>query len=186
MERINIYYIIAAVFVIAFVWGLMVPPIIRILEGQRTELLYRWLFLALVMPLMTLLLLFVTLTYVRSLYTEKDKEQVKELITPELSEKEIFEESIFENEKLRVLNILKTMKKLKGNKIPLSVIRKKTSFEIDDIEDIILILMADELLNGDLEYTDDGPIFIFPEKKEIKVKYVPDSKDAPDKNNEEE
>ncbi|MHA1301845.1 MAG: hypothetical protein ACTSO9_20695 [Candidatus Helarchaeota archaeon] len=173
MERINVYYIITAVLVIVFVWLVMVPPIIRMLE--YSEVLYRWIVLAMIMPVLTILLLYAALSYVRSVSTEVDKEKMKELVTPELTEKEIFEEAVFDNEKLQVLSVIRTFKKLKGNKILLSAIKKKTGFEIEDIEDMVLILMAEELLDGDLEYSENGPLIIFPEKKEIKVTYKPDA-----------
>lgn len=47
---------------------------------------------------------------------------------------------------------------------------------------MIILLIADELLDGEIKYPDEeeevasDPILILPEKKEVKVKYIKDSK----------
>ncbi|MFX0135684.1 MAG: hypothetical protein ACFFDN_18715 [Candidatus Hodarchaeota archaeon] len=176
MERINILYICAAIGVILFVFLIILPPTMRIMEQLYMDVQTRWLYLTIIFPIITTLLLYVALSYIRALHSDKEKEHVKEIIQPELTDDEVFEEALFENEKMRVLSIIHSFSKIKGRKIALSAIEKKTGFEEDKIEDIIVLLIADELLDGHFEYPDNGPIFVLPEKKEIKVKYVKDSK----------
>ncbi|MFX1449955.1 MAG: hypothetical protein ACFFCM_03865 [Promethearchaeota archaeon] len=181
MQKVNILYIIAAIGVILFVFLVILPPTIRIMERLYMDVQTRWLYLTILFPVITTLLLFVVLSYIRSLYADREKEQVKEIIKPELTDDEVFEEALFENEKMRVLSIIHSFSKIKGNKIPLSAIEKKTNFDIDKIEDIIVLLLADELLDGNFEYPDEGPIFVLPEKKEIKVTYVKNSNEKLEK-----
>ncbi len=177
MKKVNFIYIGATIGVILFVFLLIVPPTIRIMEQLNFDVQGRWVVLTTIIPIISLILIYSVLSYIRALYSEREKEQVKEVIKPDLTEDEIFEEALFENEKMRVLSIIHSLSKIKGNKISLSAIEKKTNFDIDKIEDIIVLLMADELLDGHFEYPDDGTIFVLPERKEIKVKYIKDSKE---------
>ncbi|NVM01876.1 MAG: hypothetical protein HWN67_06050 [Candidatus Helarchaeota archaeon] len=184
MKKINALYIGAAIGVILFVFLLIVPPTIRMMEQLHFDIQSRWIILTTIIPIISIILLYSVLSYIRALHSEREKEQVKEIIKADLTEDEIFEDALFENEKMRVLSVIHSFAKIKGKKIPLSAIEKKTNFDIDKIEDIIVLLMADELLDGHFDYPDDGPIFVLPEKKEIKVRYIKDSKENIEKKDE--
>jgi len=188
MGRRNLIYIGVMIFVILFVFLIMLPPVIDMLEYLNTDMTYRILILVVLFPGITILLMWATLSYTRTLITDREKEKVEDIITPGLTEQELFEESLFENEKLRVLQVIKTFAKIKGREIPLETIRKKTGFNLDKIEDMIYILMGDELLDGEIKYPEDNgdPILILPEKKEIKVSYINDSKNKKEEDQEEE
>lgn len=177
MKKVNFLYIGATIGVILFVFLVIVPPTIRIMEQLNYDVQSRWVVLTTIIPIISIILIYSVLSYIRALYSDREKEQVKDIIEPDLTEDEIFEEALFENEKMRVLSIIHSLSKVKGNKILLSAIEKKTNFDIDKIEDMIVLLMADELLDGHFEYPDDGTIFVLPERKEIKVKYIKDSKE---------
>lgn len=125
MEKRHIIYIGLTIGVILFIYLVPLPSVLRILNESRLDPLYSIIIVVGIVPAITILLIIMVLSYVKSLYSEDQKGKVKDIITPKLTEKETFEESIFDNEKFRVLQAIKTLSKDKGNQIPLSAIQEK-------------------------------------------------------------
>ena len=180
MDRKNLMYFITLIvgFIAAILFVFV--PIVNIMIQFNTEPIWFILIVCVVMPIISVGLIYLLLDLVRTVTRESREEELEKVISDSGSsktEREVMADLEFENKKTIIYGALKTISELKETTIVyFEEIAEGTGYEEAEVEDYVLLLLADGVMNGDVYFDENEKGCIKLKSPQFKVKYKKDSK----------
>ena len=134
----------------------------------------------LILPLISLGMIYLLLDYYRRVSKTSRKEEIDKVILDKKkkpSEKEMMEDWDFENKKRIVLSAIRQVsKRVDTTIVYFKEVSEATSIEEGEVEDIVVILLAEGHLDGDVYFDEEDKGCVKLKTREYKVKYKKDKK----------
>ena len=180
MDRRNLMYLIALIIgIIASILFIFVP-IINIMMQFNTHPIWFILVVCVIIPLVSVGLIYLLLDLVRTITRESREEELKEVVGGSgvsKTEREVLADLEFENKKTIIYGALKQISELKETTIIyFEEIADGTGYDEGEIEDFVVLLIADGVMDGDVYFDEDDKGCVKLKSPQFKVKYDKKSK----------
>jgi len=180
MDKRNLIYLITLIVgIIASIFFIFIP-IVNIMIQFNTEPIWFIIIVCLVMPIISVGLIYLLLDLIRTITKESREEELEKVISDKgasRTEREVMSELEFENKKRIIYGALKQISELKETSIIyFEEISEGTGYEESEVEDFVVLMLADGVLDGDVYFDENDKGCIKLKTRHFKVKYKNNSK----------
>jgi len=179
-DRRNLMYVV--ILIVGFIASIffIFIPIVNIMIQFNTEPIWFIIIVCLIMPIISVGLIYVLLDLIRTISKESREEELEKVISgkgPSKTDREVMAELEFENKKTIIYGALKQISELKETSIIyFEEIADGTGYEEAGVEDFVVLLLADGVVDGDVYFDENDKGCIKLKTRHFKVKYKKDSK----------
>ena len=180
MEKKDFVYIAIIIGGYIFCVIFIFIPVINLMISSQIHPAIFILTVTLILPLISLGMLYLLLDYYKRISKTSRKEKIDEVIldkSKEPTDREMMEDWDFENKKRIVLSAIRQVsKRIDTSIIYFEEVSETTSIEEGEIEDIVAILLAEGHIDGDIYFDEEDKGCIKLKTREYKVKFEKNKK----------
>jgi len=181
MNRTNLIYLITLIIgFIAAIFFIFIP-IVNILIQFNTHPIWFIIVVCGIIPFASVALIYLILDFIRTIQKESRDEEMKKVVgnnEKKVTEREILKDLEFENKKTIIFGTLKQLSELKETSIIyFEEISESTTYPENEVEDFVILLLADGIIQGDVYFDQNDKGCIKLKSRQFKVKYNDKSKE---------